>query len=658
MLILLNKLAIRNVKRSMKDYVIYLITVTLAFSFLFALNLVSNAKEVLALSNIMENFKMVMIVVNFIVVLIICFLINYTSKFMFQKRSKEFGTYLILGIKKNQITKLFTLENLLLGVFSFLLSFPIGYFFSMLLSFIMMNIFELPALIKINLSMEAFFLSFLSFLLIYFFVLFFLRKRMKKLKIYDLLYLEKKNETAKIPTKIRHYGFFLSLSLGILAFLLFDNQFKSIGVEPSMTIILISFFFMILSIYGITLTLADFLVKFVLKSKNRKYKKDYLFITRTFSSKIKTMSFTMGTLTFLITLTLIALNLSSLMKGMFEYQIKRNAPYEIIISKKGMDFAEEFQIIKENYSITEQFHYQDYQDTNNNIRNKIQKEEHFGWKEIDNIIKLSDLNQLLLLQQKEPMYLNEFEFSILCSKEIRKELNQMDVNQITLANQITLQKKEIKSDGYYSNLSFGLSYIIVVPDEAVKDLPSNLNHLIINTKEKTNENLASELSFQLAPDICKKTDKGYDICYYLSNLVVRGQKIATNKGMLTICSFVCFYMAFIFISVAGTILAIQSLSDATKYKYRYTVLKKLGVRKENIRKTILKQLLLFFLFPVIYPIIISFFTIFSMNRIFQISLETNTTYFTYFIINLFLFIIIYFIYFLATYFGYKKNIDE
>ena len=242
MLILLNKLAIRNVKRSIKDYVIYLITVTLAFSFLFALNLISNAKEVLELSDIMENFKFVMIVVNIIFVFIICFLINYTSKFMFQKRSKEFGTYLILGIKKNQITNLFTLENFLLGIFSIILSFPLGYFISILLSFAMMNIFELPTLININMTIQSVFLTILSFSLIYFFVLFFLRKRMKKLKIYDLLYFEKQNEKTKIPPTMRHYGFLCSLILGVAAFLLFDAQFKNVGQEPSMAIILISLF--------------------------------------------------------------------------------------------------------------------------------------------------------------------------------------------------------------------------------------------------------------------------------------------------------------------------------------------------------------------------------------------------------------------------------
>ena len=39
-------------------------------------------------------------------IFVICFLINYTTKFMFEKRSKELGTYMLLGIKKKEIAHL------------------------------------------------------------------------------------------------------------------------------------------------------------------------------------------------------------------------------------------------------------------------------------------------------------------------------------------------------------------------------------------------------------------------------------------------------------------------------------------------------------------------------------------------------------------------
>jgi len=105
MLTLLNKLALRNAKRSIKDYMIYLITVTLSFSFIFAFNLISTSEEVMKLSQGLDTFQYVMYGINAIVLGVICFLINYITKFIFEKRSKEFGIYALLGIKKRKINK-------------------------------------------------------------------------------------------------------------------------------------------------------------------------------------------------------------------------------------------------------------------------------------------------------------------------------------------------------------------------------------------------------------------------------------------------------------------------------------------------------------------------------------------------------------------------
>ena len=118
-----------------------------------------------------------------------------------------------------------------------------------------------------------------------------------------------------------------------------------------------------------------------------------------------------------------------------------------------------------------------------------------------------------------------------------------------------------------------------------------------------------------------------------------------NKGFMTITAFVCFYLALIFTAVVGTILAIQSLSDSTQYKYRYNVLNKLGVRESELNKIIFKQLIVFFIFPLIYPVVVSFCTISSMNKIFQIALINEFIYLGYFFINLAIFLLIYIIYF-------------
>lgn len=656
MRVVLSKLALRNVKRSMKDYVIYLITVTIAFSLIFAFNLVGNSKEVLELSEVMNNFKLVMYFVNTLIVLAVCFLINYTIKFMFAKRSKEFGTYMILGIKKNKISNLFTLENIILGFFSLLISLPIGYIFSLFMSFIITSLFELNHIVKITFNIEAVLILFVYFLFIYLIALFFARRRIKKMKIYDLIYFEKQNEKKKNKNlEIRNIIFILSLILGITALILFDKEFTRVGVEPSMSMILICIILIIISIYGVIITLSDFILNIVLKNKKLKYTKDNLFVARTFSSKVKTMSFTLGTLTVLITLTLISLNLSSLFKGMFDYQLELSSPYDISIHADEKDIKEYLKIIEDNYTTKDKLIYHGYSEPNNNIGKLLNEER--GWRETDQVIKLSDYNKLLELKGDKKVTLKDDEYLLHITKELKDNLeDKKEISHITLANGKTLKLKEIKSEGYTYAWGMGYGFVIVVPDEAVSGLTIEETRLIVNTKEETTEKFAKELTSYIAPDICEETVDGETICYSLANITVRGQEKANNNGFITITSFVCFYIAFIFIAIVGTILAIQSLSDSAKHKYRYKVLSRLGIKNENINKTIFKQLSIFFIFPLLYPIIISYSAIASMNKIFKIALTSDLTYLGYFLTNLIIFLIIYIIYFMATYFGFKRNV--
>ena len=156
---MLSKLAIKNAKRSIKDYMIYLITVTLSFSLIFAFNLIIFSKDILELSSFMANFKSAIIVVSTIVVFVVGWLINYTMRFMLTKRSKEFGTYMLLGIEKKQITKMFLLENIILGTISLILSIFLGFILSQFMTMFIMNIFELPYKVNKSNGIEAIILT-------------------------------------------------------------------------------------------------------------------------------------------------------------------------------------------------------------------------------------------------------------------------------------------------------------------------------------------------------------------------------------------------------------------------------------------------------------------------------------------------------------------
>lgn len=132
--------------------------------------------------------------------------------------------------------------------------------------------------------------------------------------------------------------------------------------------------------------------------------------------------------------------------------------------------------------------------------------------------------------------------------------------------------------------------------------------------------------------------------------------MAQTKSFYAIISFLAFYIALIFIMATATMLAIQQLSDSEKYKYRYELLKKLGMSEKEINKTILKQLLYYFAIPMMLPIIISIPTILIVSQIFTIGVIIEEILKNMGIVVGML-ILVYGIYFIATDVQFNRNIN-
>ena len=671
---MLSKLAWRNAKRSFKDYIIYLITVTLAFSLVFSFNLIISSKDILELTHVMNSLQPAIIFVSFIVLFVIGWLIHYTMKFMLQKRSKEFGTYMLLGIEKKEIIKMFLIENLLLGIGCLLLSFFIGFVFGQFLTMIIMNIFELPYRVNLSFGIMPFLLTSGYFIIIYLFVLLRANQKIKKMKLQELLYLDKTNES-KIYKQKKHRTivFLVSFVLGIIAFLLFHQgmiiSVKNLSGNP-MPLIFGSLVLIIFSIYGVSFSFADFLKSIALKNKKWKYQKDHLFIVRQFTSKVKTMGFTLGTLSLLITLTFLALNVSNAFQGVFENQTESSAPYDIMIynlysdteeaiGKENTSLTEYMDLIEANYTIEEQVTYNVYTNRTTTIRENI-SDGVVGYQPFDCYLKLSDYNKLLQMRGMKPIFMQPDEFYIHTFRDVSKEI----ANYLEEHSEITVNGTTLKSHGftdykYTTSWSRGSSYIIIVPDYVIDEQFEVINQITaINTKEETTEAFANELDEKFPPKVYIEDQGEYETLISIQQTTVKAAVVNENRGMMTIISFSLMYLAFIFVAVVGTILSIQSLSDSTKYKYRYETLHKLGLNEKEINQTLQKQLIVFFVFPIIYPIFISILSSFSLNVLFQPFMTNDYSMLLYVVGNILLFLVIYLIYFLATYFSFKKNRKE
>lgn len=677
---MLKKLSLRNAKRQAKDYIIYFITVIIAVALMFSFNSIAVSEDIKELSTLMKSFSNAILGISLIIVFVMAWLINYTMKFMLEKRSKEFGTYQVLGLEKKDIANMFTLENIIIGILAFIIGIFGGIFLYQILTSIIMNLFNQPYEIKIKFDMMAVGITALYFFGIFILVLLNCRRKINKTKVYDLLYAEKKNENNIIKkSRGNIIVFVISLISLILAYFITHKEFSNMSDISGMNIT-IAIILLIVGIYLFYISISSFIIKKYLNNKKKKYKKSNMFLYRNLTSKINTMSITMGTIALMFTIILIGGNVALLMNNMLNNEIELGYPFEIMISASDEDFTKYKEYIDANANVKEIYEYNVYDIANTHIHDALLNSvfEARYYEETDSVILLKDYNKLREMLGYEKVELKDNEVIIQCmetAKPIFDEYIRTN-NLINVANK-NLNIKEVKGENL-SQISFnGYTYCIIVPDnmketiikehekanaETIPDL--NMYHkLVALTEHTTNEQFREELKKIVPTKLITKTieidgvKEEYTSNRRLADIQTKGARAAEAKSLYAIISFLAFYVALIFVMATATLLAIQQLSDAEKYKYRYELLKKLGMDELEMNRVILKQLFLYFAIPMIVPFIISLPIILSVSHIFTIAVTIEEIISNIGIIYG-LFILVYGIYFIATDIQFVRNIED
>lgn len=675
---MLGKLSVRNAKRQAKDYIIYFITVIISVALMFSFNSIAVSEDISELSTYMKDFGKAILGISVIIIFVMAWLINYTIKFMLEKRSKEFGTYQILGIEKKDISNMFTLENILIGSLAFVLGVGAGLFLNQFLTSIIMNLFNQPYQIQIVFDIKAVGLTALYFFGIFVLVLLNCRRKIKKTKVYNLLYADKKNENNVIKkSKGNIIVFITSLVLLLLAYFINDREFSNMSNMTGRNIF-IALVMLIIGIYLFYISISSFIVKRYLQNKSRKYKKSNMFLYRNLTSKINTMSITMGTIALMFTFILVGGNVALLMNNMLNNEIEMGYPFEITMSSLDKDFSIYKDYINKNAKVKEMYEYDLYDVHNTNIRRALDGSafESRYYYDTDSVMLLKDYNKLRQMLGYEQVSLGENEAIIHSMKTAEEKFEKYieKNNSIEICNK-KLTIKQVNGESI-SQISFnGYTYCIVVPDymeqlllneqiETRKDGDLIYNHkLAVTTEEITTQDFARGLE-ELIPreEFTITSEYGGEryeqsIERGLAYFHTKGERLSEAKSFYAIISFLAFYVALIFVMATATLLAIQQLSDSEKYKYRYELLKKLGMDELEINRTIFKQLFFYFAIPMLLPFILSIPIILSISKIFTIAVTIEEIIRNIGIIYG-MFILVYGIYFIATDVQFTRNIEE
>ena len=197
------KLAIRNLKKSLKDYTIYFLTLVFGVCIFYTFNSIQSQSIMMELSDVKANmFEVtsdIIGIASVFISFILGFLIVYANNYLIKRRKKEFGIYMTLGMDNRKISTIIFIETMLVGIISLVIGLIFGVLLSQGISILTANLFEVNITkFQFVFSKKAFLKTIQNFGIIYLVVLVFNSINIRCVKLIDLLNASKKNEKLKV----------------------------------------------------------------------------------------------------------------------------------------------------------------------------------------------------------------------------------------------------------------------------------------------------------------------------------------------------------------------------------------------------------------------------------------------------------------------------
>lgn len=686
---MLAKLSVRNMRRSARDYLVYILTMTLVTALMYAFNSLIFQNELEGYFDLVPLMAVMIGMATFFIVLIVAWLINYIVRFMLEKRSAEFGIYLLLGMKKKTVSRLYMRENLLLGGVSFAMGIVLGILFQQVLMTVMFTMIRQEYRLHVSFHPYTVLTTVLCFAGCYLLALMRCRRRFKRMNIHGLMNAGRQNEEIREKHERAKRILF---PLSIVFILFFWAVFGRIDSAAMLFLFLVG---LVLTIYLFYLGLSAWIICYVRDGGKAVYRGQNLFLFRQFASKVRSMQFTMGTLTALFTLALMGASVGLMFSEYENTVLEVKFPFDVQIysGDAGDDFARERAVIDEAADVQSYYRYNIYTDDRIGVntwmlthlsawgamfRNsdgapdeaeirRFLRDEGVYYP-ADTYMGITDYNRLRAMlgypaaELPEGSYLVHIKPRLAVEAEhIGEELQIADASGTGLLSCAGVNAEPFEQDGHN-----GADYLIVVPDSVLARMRPYYAELVAELAAEAPAGLQERLEALLPgedpvgyvysdSDLCCGSD---NIITYAAVQLVRDNLIPEVKYMLASLIIPLFYIGLVFVCVAVTVLSVQQLSDSAKYRYRYEVLEKLGLNRSARDGLILKQLLAYYMCPAVLAIIISGKMILFASRAFVNMTGVPGAVGIYFVRSILLFFGIYLVYFIVTFIGFKRNVEE
>lgn len=649
----------------MRDYLVYLLTMALITALIFAFNSMIFSRSVWQLCSNAPVMVIMLGMASVFVVGVVAWLVNYMVRFMAEKRSREFATYLLLGFHKKQIANVFMKENMRIAAVAFVIGLLPGIFLQQLMTTLIYAVVAKAYTLHLELSGFTFLLTAGIYGLCFLLALVRNRRRFQKMNIRELMYAERHNEEQRGGNRSRkQWMFFVGLGY-ILAFLWMLYQGKL-----TVSNIFIALGILILAIYLLYFGLSAFWVGYIKRGGRHLFRKANLFVYRQLAGKVKTMQRTLGTLTVLFTIVLVGCSCGLMLNQFQNTQAEEKWPFDVAVysPQTEEDFKEELQMLKAQIRVEDALVYRMYQNGSNQMNRYMLQHVSMAYEDsyfrYDTYMRVSDYNRLRSMLGYEPVSLKEGKYLIHIKDRLKEQAEDL-AKQPVSAGSGQLSCQGVYSEPFEQSGHNGADYVLVVSDETAASMEPYYSLLAAQISDPVPDNLQKELlslsgidaySFDAAYPEYEDRGLGTDTIYSDDSPVyVKENSTQDMKFLISAIIFPLFYIGLVFVCVAMTILAVQQISDSSKYRYRYGVLRKLGFREREISRVILKQLFVYYLCPFVVSVLISGGIVWYISKNFLYYSGIHGGAGVYFGWSLLFLGVIYLIYFCITYEECKRN---
>lgn len=619
------RIALGNVRRSIRDFGIYFLTLVLGVAVYYAFNSVTQQSAVLKLSGnmrtLVQELGTIIRGVSIFVAVLLAFLVLFGNRFLIRRRKREFAIYLTLGMDRRHVSGIVAMESLAVGAGALVVGLAVGVLLSQALLYATARLFNTHVTgFGLMFSGQACAYTVMSFAIIFLVVGALNVLEVSRFRLIDLMNADRKGEKSlvrNLPLSVALFVVSLAL-IGVAYHELRVNGMYAIDWRFNLATALVSVgtFLLFFSVSGFLLRLGQSARGFYLRGLN-------MFALRQLSSRVNSawvsISIVCAALFLAITSTCggfaIVSSINQSVSAITHYDVSvamystaqtSHASDADDVSGSGKEALLKASVPDWDSLVADSARIDLYQDPSMRLNLKtlrgdtgVELPDSFAkyTNGLDKVpiyvVSLSQYNAILALRGDKPATLKANEALV------TTDMN----NMVSFWQRVALKREGFDFLGTAMRLrarSTTMEYqnsvntsvgTIVVPDAALESKRAQLEprSSLLSVKAA-----GSRAEARLYKEVVKAHQPGL--------LFAAGSKSTAKEevvGLTAIVGYLALYIGFVLFVSCAAILAIQQLSDVAESAPRYRVLFDLGAERSMVNHAILAQIATYFLFPLV-----------------------------------------------------------